>query len=75
MTWLLWLSLAALALSGATALGYELLAAFTQRWPTISAIVQGWANAATAHKALLSGVGIGAVLGLVGLLVHFLGGF
>jgi hypothetical protein len=75
MTWLLWLSLAALALSGATALIYELLAVFTQRWPTISAIVQGWADANAGHKALLSGIGIGALLGLVGLLVHFLGGF
>lgn len=75
MTWPLVVSLILLIGSGALALGYELYALFTRRAATITDIVRGWEAASLANKGVVSGVGIGAVLGLVILLAHFLGGF
>lgn len=75
MTWPLVVSLILLIGSGALALGYELYALVTRRTATITDIVRGWETGSVQHKAVVSGVGIGAVLGLVILLAHFLGGF
>ena len=75
MNWLLISSGALLGLSGLTALVYELYAVFTRKATTITDLVRNWEALSAANKGWVSGIGIGVVLGLVGLLVHFLGGF
>lgn len=75
MTGILWVSLGALVLSGVAAGGYELYALMTRKAATITDIVRGWEASSTANKGVVSGVGLVALLGLAGLLVHFLGGF
>ena len=75
MTWPLSVSLALLIGSGTTALVYELIALFLRKVPTITDIVRNWETQSAGNKGWVSGIGIGAVLGLVVLLVHFLGGF
>lgn len=75
MNWLLVSSGVLLGLSGLTALVYEFYALSTRTVPTITDIVRKWEEISVANKGWVSGIGIGAVLGLVGLLVHFLGGF
>ncbi len=75
MTWALVVSLILLLSSCATALVYELYAVFTRRATTITDIVRTWEAQSAANKGWVSGIGIGAILGLVILLAHFLGGF
>lgn len=75
MNWLLDSSGVLLVLSGLVALVYELYALKTNAAPTITDIVRTWEGAAIQHKWLVSGVGLAALLGIAGLLVHFLGGF
>jgi len=75
MTWALVVSLILLIGSCVTALGYELYAVFTRRATTITDIVRTWEAQSAGNKGWVSGIGIGAILGLVVLLAHFLGGF
>lgn len=75
MTGLLWLSLVLLVLSGLTALGYELIALFTRQVPTITDIVRNWEAAPGLNRFAFSALFIGITMGIVGLGVHFLGGF
>lgn len=64
-----------LVLSGLVALAYELYAVFTRHATTITDIVRNWEAQSAGNKGWVSGIGTGAVLGLVLLLVHLLGGF
>lgn len=75
MNWVLDGSGVLLVLSGLVALGYELFALFTRKVPTITDVVRNWEASDTAHKAVVSGILIVAVAGIVGLGAHFLGGF
>lgn len=68
-------SLVLLVLSGLVALGYELFALFTRHAMTITDIVRTWEAQSAGNRGWVSGIGTAAVLGLVLLLVHFLGGF
>lgn len=70
--------LAGLVLTGLGAVlivAYELYAVFTRRAVTITDIVRNWEALSVANKGAVSGIGSAVVLGVVLLLVHFLGGF
>lgn len=70
MRWLLWVSLAALILSGLTALAYEIYAVTTGQDLPISNIVIPWVKTHNLYASLIVGLVTGF---LTFLIIHFFG--